>query len=68
MEKTWEKSRCQVIFDGEDGKEVKHSFNHLKEDVTAEQVGAFSQAIDTLKQEPLNHSLVTHTYRYEPSI
>lgn len=68
MKRQWEKAQCSLNFDKGDGKFARHQYNHVVESVTDEQMGAFTGAISSLKEEPLNHALLTQVYRFEPNV
>lgn len=68
MERQWEKNQCSLQFARDDGSFARQRYNHVVDGVSDEQIGAFSQAIAALKDEPLDHTLLTQVYRFEPKI
>lgn len=68
MQRQWEKNQCTLNFVNENGEFVRQRYNHVIEEVTTDQIGALSQAIGQLKEEPFDHAQLTQVYRFEPEI
>lgn len=66
MNKEWEKSKVDVYFEDEanDGF-VRQGFNNLIGEVTGEELGAFTDALNALHALPVGYAVVSESYRYE---
>lgn len=65
MLNVWEKSKIDLYFENEEVEGyVRQGFSHLIKEATAEEIGAFVQAINSLHDLPVTHAIVTDSQRY----
>ena len=66
MNKEWDKSKIDVYFlDAANETFVRQGFNNLVDEVTGEQLGAFTEALESLHALPVGYAVVSESYRYE---
>ncbi|MGP6140272.1 MULTISPECIES: DUF1659 domain-containing protein [unclassified Jeotgalibaca] len=64
MNKEWQEASVELFFnDFENEKEVKQNFNNLKENVAADTISSFQQAVATLITYPATYAVVTEKHR-----
>ncbi|KRL07460.1 MAG: hypothetical protein ABF991_14615 [Liquorilactobacillus hordei] len=59
MSKAWVKSNIAVTGVSEDGSEIKHSFNNLKEGLTEEKITTFTAILNTLLADKISETKLT---------
>lgn len=65
MKKEWSGSKVDVLLDDtENEKVVRRSFRGAHESLTDAQVTGFTQALESVSDLPVSHSLVIDEYRY----
>lgn len=68
MNKNWLSSRVNLELIAEDGTSKHVGYGNLIAEATAEQLGAFAQAVATLKPENLEKITVSETYEIAAEI